>query len=398
MSALENLDLNYLCGVIAGLSGIPVRIFDGEERIFYSSVADLPKDPMEVYRREIFSLGKTVGYYTTPQFQYYGVVRFREMRIVMGPTRQVSVSDAELRSLAFLADVGPDDTEDFMAGMKSIVPMPLESVMQTLCALNYILNGEKLSISELTISGDVQTGISAQMTRESEEKSERAPDPHNTLSLERTVMNIIRSGDIEALREWSASAPAIRSGVIAFDQLRQIKNTFIVTATLASRAAIGGGMDAEDALMQSDRYIQRCELMGSADEIANLQFHMIADYTERVARIRIGNTPSQLVAAVSNYIRHHLSETITTDKIAGSLYISRTHLSALFHRETGITLSNYILKEKTEEAKRLLRYTDKPLSAISSYLGFSSQSHFSRTFKKYAQVTPGEYRQKHAGR
>ena len=128
-------------------------------------------------------------------------------------------------------------------------------------------------------------------------------------------------------------------------------------------------MDAEDALMQSDRYIQRCEHMSSADEIANLQFHMIADYTERVARIRIGNTPSQLLAAVSNYIRHHLSETITTDKIAGSLYISRTHLSALFHRETGITLSNYILKEKTEEAKRLLRYTDKPLSAISSYLG-----------------------------
>ena len=97
MSALENIDLNYLCGVIAGLSGIPVRIFDGEEQVFYSSVADLPKDPMEVYRREIFSLGQNVGYYTTPQFQYYGVVRFRELRIVMGPTRQVSVSDAELR-------------------------------------------------------------------------------------------------------------------------------------------------------------------------------------------------------------------------------------------------------------------------------------------------------------
>ena len=83
--------------------------------------------------------------------------------------------------------------------------------------------------------------------------------------------------------------------------------------------------------------------------------------------------------------------------MAAALYISRTHLSARFRRETGVTLTEYILKEKTEEAKRRLRYTDKSLSAIASYLGFSSQSHFSRTFRKYTGLTPGEYRQKHAG-
>ena len=50
---------------------------------------------------------------------------------------------------------------------------------------------------------------------------------------------------------------------------------------------------------------------------------------------------------------------------------------------------------KTEEAKRLLRYSDKPITAISSYLGFSSPSHFSRVFKAHVCITPGEYRQKH---
>ena len=181
------------------------------------------------------------------------------------------------------------------------------------------------------------------------------------------------------------------------DRLRQMKNMFIVSVTLASRAAIRGGMDADDALMLSDRYIRRCELTGNAEEITNLQFHMISDYTARVERLHMGSDPSQLVAAVSNYIQHHLSEPITTGAIAAALYISRTHLSARFHRETGMTLSGYILKEKTEEAKRLLRYTDKPLSAITAYLGFSSQSHFSKTFRKYAGITPGEYRTKHAG-
>ena len=396
---MEKLDLPYLCGVIAGLSGIPVRIFDGDERIFFSSVVFLPKDPMEVYRTEIFRIENSIGYYMSPQFQYYGIVCRGAIRIVMGPTRQVAVNEAELRSLAFLADVAPDDVDSFIEGMKGIVPMPLESVMQTLCAVNYILNGEKKTLSELTIYDNLQSGISAQMlSEEPDDEAEAAPtDLHNTLSLEQTLMNIIQKGDTAALAEWASKAPAVRGGVLAFEPLRQRKNTFIVSATLASRAAIRGGLEAEEALLLSDRYIQRCELMSSAEAIMNLQFHMISDYTERVGRIRSGGEPSPLTTAVANYVRRHISEPITTEAMAAALYISRTHLSARFRRETGVTLTEYILKEKTEEAKRRLRYTDKSLSAIASYLGFSSQSHFSRTFRKYTGLTPGEYRQKHAG-
>ena len=50
------------------------------------------------------------------------------------------------------------------------------------------------------------------------------------------------------------------------------------------------------------------------------------------------------------------------------------------------------MKEKIEEAKRFLQYTNKPITAISAYLGFSSQSHFSRAFKKYTKMLPNEYR------
>ena len=50
------------------------------------------------------------------------------------------------------------------------------------------------------------------------------------------------------------------------------------------------------------------------------------------------------------------------------------------------------ISETYEEAKRLLRYTDKSLLAIGEYLGFSSQSHFTKAFRKYTTMTPGEYR------
>ena len=75
--------------------------------------------------------------------------------------------------------------------------------------------------------------------------------------------------------------------------------------------------------------------------------------------------------------------------------MSRPYLSAKFSREAGMSLTDFILKQKTEEAKRLLRYSDKSAAAISSYLGFSSQSYFSRVFRKYSGKTPAEYRDKY---
>lgn len=54
--------------------------------------------------------------------------------------------------------------------------------------------------------------------------------------------------------------------------MRQVKNLFIVAATLVSRAAIQGGLDTEEALSLSDAFIQRCELLGTPDRITNLQY------------------------------------------------------------------------------------------------------------------------------
>lgn len=120
---------------------------------------------------------------------------------------------------------------------------------------------------------------------------------------------------------------------------------------------------------------------------------MIIDYTERVERLRQGETPSKLVLNIRNYIQHHLSEMIKTSDVANALFVNRSRLSTKFKQETGENLTDFILKEKIEEAKRLIRYSDKSLVEISSYLGFSSQSHFTRTFKKYTKTTPNEYRE-----
>lgn len=398
---MKNVDISYLCTVIGNLTGIPIRLFRENERIFYHAIVRLPRDPMELYHEDIWNITSNVGYYVTRNFNYYGIVNSGAYKIVIGPTRQTGNTDQELRQLAFELDVPADEVTDFVNGMKSILRMPLESIMQMLCTMNYVLNGEKLTLEDITIYDAEQDNLrKAAAVRNSIQTYTETGIPeqnvHNTFELEQTVMNIVRKGDTAALRGWMSSAPAIRGGILATEQLRQLKNTFIVTATLASRAAIRGGMDIEDAFSLSDDYIQKCELMNMPDKIMNLQYHMILAFTERVERIRLGKRPSKLATDVAKYIQHHLSEPITAESIAKEFYLSRPYLSRKFIEETGESLTDFILKEKTEEAKRLLRYSDKSLTAISNYLGFSSQGHFSRVFKRYANYTPGEYRNRYS--
>lgn len=399
---MKNIDLNYLCTVIGNLSGIPIRTYKNHEQIFYHSLVELPKDPISPYLSDILAIETHIGYFITPTFLYYGVVNCRPYRIVMGPSRQSFVSDQDIKELAFRCDVSPDDVDEFVNAMKSIVQMPLSSIVQILCTINYIMNEEKLSLEDIQIYDTEQQDLKEKIETERANNNfnydieGQSPQAiHNTLALEQTLANIVRKGDTAALREWIKNAPAVRGGILASEQLRQMKNTFIVTATLISRAAIRGGMDIDDALSLSDAYIQKCEFLFSVDRITNLQYHMVLDYTEQVEKIRNGKTPSKLVMEVSNYIQHHLSEPVDIEALAKSLFVSRTHLAAKFKKESGTTLTDFILKEKVEEAKRLLRYTDKTTTAIAAYLGFSSQSHFTKVFQKYAEKTPTEYRKLH---
>lgn len=397
---IEKVDITYLCSNLGNLSGMPVRLYEEEKLSYYYSIVSLPKDPFETYRKEIFAITDHVGYFVTPHDNYYGVVNFDRFRLVVGPTRQIPLTEQELHEIAFETDVPIADVADFIAGMKSIVPMPLMSVLQMLCIVNHVLNdGEKLSLSNISIVDLEQENLIETLGAEAVKRAIDSADGfseksflHNTSDIEEYMLSAVRKGDVAGLKQFFSNIPAIRSGIMAQDGLRQAKNLFVVTATLVSRTAIRGGMDTEDALTLSDGYIQKCELMTSVEDITNLNYRLVMDYAERMERLLYGGNASKLVVEVNNYIRHHLSEPITVEDLSKYLCRGRSRLSTDFKKETGENLSDFIMKQKIEEGKRFLRYTDKSIIDISFYLGFSSQSHFSRTFKKYVELTPNEYR------
>jgi len=396
----KDWDLQFVCGNLANLAGIPVRLYEGKELLSFYSLVRLPVDPAGRYLEEIFAIKGNVGYLVTPHEYYYGVVRFGSKRLVLGPTRMIPQKEQELHELAFEWEVHKNDLADFLKGMKSLAQMPLMRLLQILSLTNCFLNdGETLSLSDISIREIDQEALknefeSAAAERVIADAEGESPSEglHDTMDVETFMMNAIRRGDTSELQRFFANPPALSAGIIAEDDLRQAKNTVIVAATLASRAAMQGGMDAEEALTLSDSYIRKCERMTAVEEIVNLNYRLVMDYTERMERLLYGHANSPLVTEVISYLRRHLSEPVSVEKLARHLCRGRSRLSTDFKKETGEKLSDFILKQKIEEAKRLLAYSDKSCVDIALYLGFSSQSHFTRTFKKIALTTPNEYR------
>ena len=389
-------DLKYISTNLGNLSGIPVRLYKNNQLEFYYSLVNLLKDPFEIDKEEAFKLTDDIAYYQSSFYYYYGIINVDQIKIVVGPTRQLPITKQELKSLAFSLGIPNSSSDVFIQEMSSLVSLPLMSLLQIMCMIYFSITGKKKSLESLTIHEAEQTHIKDEIEKSNVNRSIETPNgPYNGLDTENRVLDMVMRGDVAALNIFFKSAPAIKGGTIAQEQLRQSKNIFIVTTTLVSRAAIRGGIDVTSSLALSDQYIQRCELADSIDQITELSYRMVLDYAERVSKIKLGQNPSILVVKVSNYIQQHLSDAIKVEDIAKALFMGRSRLSTNFKKETGINLSDYITTIKIDEAKRLLRYSDKSFTAIAIYLGFSSQSHFSQVFKKYTETTPFEYRQMH---
>lgn len=95
---------------------------------------------------------------------------------------------------------------------------------------------------------------------------------------------------------------------------------------------------------------------------------------------------------VERYVRAHLDTDLSLDDLAEEVGLSKYHFSRRFKQRTGQPPYQFVIYERVRTARRLLRATTRPLAQIALDVGFSSQSHFTRTFKRHVSATPGTYR------
>ena len=98
------------------------------------------------------------------------------------------------------------------------------------------------------------------------------------------------------------------------------------------------------------------------------------------------------VEEVERYIQTHLSEQFGVEDLAEIAHMSATHLGRLFKKRHGLTLVDYITKQRMEMAKDMLKDKSMSVSMVAAKVGFNNYSYFTRTFGKYTGKSPREYR------
>lgn len=197
----------------------------------------------------------------------------------------------------------------------------------------------------------------------------------------------------EAAKAGRAMFRSNLTGSLSTDSLREKRYLFVASTTLATRFAIQGGLPEEEAYNTSDLFIQEMDKLSDIDSINHLQEKMMRTLAESVQKQRKHAVQQLPILRCIQYIEDHLHESITLDRLAEHIGYSPNYISQLFQKDMQEKLSHYILRRKIEVAQNMMQANTFNLLEISDILAFSSQSYFSKIFKKYTGQTPRQFQQ-----
>lgn len=327
------------------------------------------------------------------QKDIYGIVTGRNAIYIVGPVSFASpvylncdynelILEEEIEK--YVPQVNPDDyLEDilFLNHMITGVESTTEQIIETNC-----LNHDH--------TGKVQKHFNDILFENHENNVH-----HNPYDQEMREFGSIENGDLIQLEKSMQEDYDGTIGTLAKDPLRNLKNLGIVLVTLASRAAIRGGLSPEISFSLSDSYIQQIEECKDLALVAPLAHKAEFQYAEMVHEIKekqkgiLKKQKNPRINKCKDFIFSHLHDRITLEDLAAEADCNPNYLSQLFKECEGISISSYILQEKINRAKNLLIYSDYSYIEIATYLGFSSQSHLGTQFKKHTGYTLRQYRE-----
>lgn len=99
-----------------------------------------------------------------------------------------------------------------------------------------------------------------------------------------------------------------------------------------------------------------------------------------------------LIQNALDYIQENIEHDLSLETVSEYLHLSSSYFSKLFKTETGITFKNYMIKQKINYAKKLLKNPQYKIYDVADKCGYKSEQFFSAVFKAQCGYTPMEYR------
>jgi len=132
-------------------------------------------------------------------------------------------------------------------------------------------------------------------------------------------------------------------------------------------------------------------LADTAEDMPSLR-RIIENVFTEIMRRNAGGGVDSLIERAKRYIIDNITEDISLEDIAEKFYLSQHYFSRIFKLKTGGNLIDFIVDQKIEKAKALLRDPHYKVYEVSEKIGYRSNRYFTKVFKNYTGYTPSEYR------
>ncbi len=223
---------------------------------------------------------------------------------------------------------------------------------------------------------------------------------------EKALYYYVSSGDIARIDEIVASSVENADkitrpdsnvyGEVSEDPLLYSKYMLIASVTLATRAAIDGGLAEHIAYAISDGFLRHMDKLTNISKINMLSNKALRTFTYAVHDYTFRNC-SLVTKTCCDYVLRHLHDDIRMKTLAELTHRSANYISDLFQKELGVRPTVFIRDKKLEYARVMLETTELPVSSISDLLAFPSTSSFITYFNKKYGTTPLQYRSRRNG-
>ncbi|PFN63950.1 helix-turn-helix domain-containing protein [Bacillus thuringiensis] len=406
LQGINNTD--YICQLLFQTFEVSVRFLDKDKNILHEYASNNRPSPFysskEEYLNDLyyenapfnFPIIRTNNYFESFILIHVNHNKNNEGTFIIGPC--IYSEPFETIMDRIINDFHhPVNKYDVMNYYYSIPIIPKTNFIHVSVLLYYMIYFKKINIKTVEKRNEFLKGMPREVKNADLFISvcHQNDSPRNELAPSVKIFEAITAGHKEAALKHLRAFPHEKIGVLCLtSELRNRKNQAIAGIAIATRYAIKGGLPTHISFALGDLFTQKIEKLNTIDPISILIQEAFCTFADYVKKHR-GRNYSKPIIICQNYILKNIYQEISLRQLAHITNNNATYLSTLFKKEVGITLSEYIHREKVEEAKKLLTVTNYSILDITALLNFNNQSYFTKVFKKYTKVTPKQYRKQY---
>lgn len=299
-----------------------------------------------------------------------------------------------------LREMNKSLTSDFKELFKAVEELPIVSgdMVQAASYLLYII------ANFITKSGWEQKQSNAELLKQKLRLNEELENRKKleeqlgqmfiySMNKESDLMEAIKYGKLD---QAQALLEEITNDIILGSKgnMDVIRTRAIELIVMTSRTAVSMGVSQERASKINASFIQIILMQNSIDDISSQLLSAIDIFHKEIQKNANKAEPAS-IKTMKQFIQEHYSENLNLDTIAGSAFLSASYASRLFKKVLNISVMDYLLKIRIDEAKKMLKENELQIEEIAARAGYSDSSYFTKVFRKAEGVTPSQYRQAH---